>query len=153
MNETLRLGVLRFVYRVAQGLPEQQPAPMPMTTHVIRGASSSVTAAGTVSRTTAKHPAAWRSRAALNQLFGLVRGPALYPVSAERRSGLRGESDVAHHRDARLDHRSGPVDRGAGAFEFHRVGAAVLDEALGGPYGRFVGGLIGAERQVGHEQR
>ena len=61
--------------------------------------------------------------------------------------------DVPHHRDAGTDDGARPVDGRATALDLHGVRPALLEESLGGVDGVLVGGLVGAERQVGDEER
>jgi hypothetical protein len=101
-------------------------------------------AAGIASKTTAKAFASWSA----------LGGPALRAAAAERRGGLGRQAHVTHHRDSRRDDR--PYSRdlsGSTALELDGVGAGLLDEALRGTDRLLVGGLIGAEGEIGDEQR
>ena len=82
-----------------------------------------------------------------------LAGAALGLVAAERGGGLRGQADVAHDRDPGGDDRPGAVDHRAAALELDGGGAALLDEPLRGGHGLLVGRLVGAEGQVGDEER
>ena len=90
----------------------------------------------------------------LGDLRGRGRGAALRLPAAERGRGLRGEADVAHHRDAGADDRARAADRGrAAALELDRVAAGLLDHPHRGGDRLLVADLVGAERQVADQQR
>ena len=67
-------------------------------------------------------------------------------VAAQRRGGLRGQADMAHHGDAGLDDGARAIDHPAAALELDGVRAGLLDEALRGRDRLLVAGLVGAER-------
>ncbi len=85
---------------------------------------------------------------------GAAGTAALGAVAAQRGRGLGRQADVAHHRDPGLHDRSGARDRRrVAALELDRVGAALLDEPHRGAHRLLVGLLVGAERQVGDQER
>ena len=84
---------------------------------------------------------------------GALRRAALGAVAAERGRRLGRQADVALDRDPGVDDRAGALHGHAAAFELDRVDARLLDEALGGGDRLRVGGLVGAEGQVGDQER
>src|SRR6266542_2635643 len=66
---------------------------------------------------------------AVDEVPRLLRRLALGLEAPEHRRRLRGQPDVPHDRDSRLDDRPHARDRRAGALELDRVGARFLDEA------------------------
>ena len=84
---------------------------------------------------------------------GALGGATLGAVAAERRRGLRGQPDVAHHGNPGVDDRAGPLDAGPASLELDGVAAGLLDESLGGGDRLLVRGLVGPERQVADQER
>ena len=90
----------------------------------------------------------------LEQLDRTLRRLALGFVAAERGGRLRGEADVAHHRDAGADDRPRALYGGAAALELDGLAAGLLDQALGVLDGELVARLVAAHRHVAdHERR
>ena len=81
------------------------PAPIPMVGMRRRAVIAAASCSGTSSRTTAKAPASWTASASWSERSRLLAALALHPDLAQRVDGLRGEADVAHHRDPGLDQR------------------------------------------------
>ncbi len=83
-----------------------------------------------------------------------VRVASLGAVAAQRGGRLRGQADVAHHRDAGADDRSCASARGgSAALELDRVAAGILDEAQRRAHRLLVGDLVRAEWKVADEKR
>ena len=90
---------------------------------------------------------------AIDHLHRLVVAPTLGPEPAEDGDGLRGEADVAHHRDAGVDERPGGVDATRPtALELHRVHAPLLQKPRRGRHRVRGAPLVGAEREVADEE-
>ena len=87
------------------------------------------------------------------QLARLVPLATLGLVAAEDGGGLRGQADVAHHRDAGAPHGRRPAHGFAAALELDRVGPRLLDEAAGVSNSLLVRHLVAHERQVADHQR
>ena len=87
------------------------PAPIPITGISSRAISVSATAAGIASNTIEKHPACLQRERVAGDRHGPLGGAALRAVAAQRGGGLRGEPDVAHHRDAGVDDRARALRR------------------------------------------
>ena len=82
----------------------------------------------------------------------LCRAP-LGAVAAQRGRRLGRQAHVALDRDPGVDDGAGALHGHAAAFELDRVDARLLDEALGGGDRLRIGGLVGAEGQVGDQER
>ena len=80
-------------------------------------------------------------------------GSSLGLVAAERGRGLRGQADMAHHRNPGIDDRARALDAGAAALELDGVTAGLLDEPLRGLDRLRVASLIGAKREVADQKR
>ena len=106
---------------------------------------------GTISSTTAKAPASATAWASASTCFGVVAA-ALDPVAAELVLALRGEADVAHHRDAGVGDLADLVGDADAALELHRVAAALLHEPDGGRQRLDRALLVGAEGQVADDE-
>ena len=89
----------------------------------------------------------------LGDLRGLVGRPSLGPEAPERGRRLRCEADVAHHRHAGVDDRLRALDRDPAALELDDVAARLLDVPRRGLDRLLVRALVGAERQVAHQER
>ena len=82
------------------------------------------------------------------------RRAALRAEAARHGDGLRRQAHVAHHGDARVDERlHGRGDARGAALDLDAVGAALLDGAVRRAQRYRWRLLVGAERQVHHEQR
>ncbi len=86
----------------------------------------------------------------LDRALGVL---ALGFVAAEGGRGLRGEADVAHHRDAGVDDRPGALDDDAAGLELDRLAAGLLDQPLGAADRFLVARLVAAHRHVADHQR
>ena len=80
-------------------------------------------------------------------------GFPLHLEAAERMDALGCEAHVPHHGNLALHHRAYLVFHADAAFELHRLGAALLDEAARVQDGVARADAEGEKRQVGHEQR
>ena len=129
------------------------PAPMPIVGISSLATIASVIAAGTASKTIAKQPTDCSARASSQSWIASLRGLALGFVAAERGGGLRGQADVAHHRDAGADDRPGALDRDAAGLQLDHLAAGLLDQPLGALDGQLVARLVAAHRHVADHQR
>ena len=77
----------------------------------------------------------------------------MHPEAAEGVLALRREADVRHHRDAGLVQQPDLRSYADAALELDRLRAALLHHADGGVERLLRAGLVGAEGQVGHDQR
>ena len=111
------------------------------------------TGAGTASATMAKHPAACSWSGLGDDRRRLAALASLGAVAAQGGGRLRREPDVAHDRDAGGDDRLGAPADVPPRSSFTAWSAALLDETDGGRHGLGVGDLVGAEGQIGDEQR
>ena len=88
-----------------------------------------------------------------DQMRRALGGFALHLVRPQQLNRLRPQSDMAHHRDARLHQPFDGLRLAAPAFEFDRVGAAFLQQARGVFHGVVDRNLVGQKRQVGDNHR
>mmetsp|Transcript_19979 Transcript_19979/g.62131 ORF Transcript_19979/g.62131 Transcript_19979/m.62131 type:complete len:207 (+) Transcript_19979:1363-1983(+) len=85
----------------------------------------------------------------------LARGDGrltLHRVAAEGGVRLRRQSNMAHHRNARVDEGTHLREDAPPALQLHRVGAALLEQPRAVVHA-VVGVEVGAKRKVGDEQR
>ena len=117
--------------------------------------SSSVTALGIASKTSAKQPASCRASASAAICAAAARGAPLRLPAAERGGGLGGEPDVAHHGDARRrrSRARALADASPPPSSLTASQPASLTMRMRGGDRLLVGDLVGAERQVADQQR
>jgi len=108
--------------------------------------------AGTDSRTTANAPA--RSRARVGQQFLPGVAAALDPAhAAQHVDALRGQPEMAHHRDAGPGQRLDLGQHAAAALQLDRLRASLLQVPHRAGQRGPRPGLVATERQIGHDQR
>ena len=84
---------------------------------------------------------------------GVARGAPLDLVAAHGVHGLRGEADVAHHRDAGVDEALDDLRRALSALQLDGAAAGLLHDPGGVAHRALPAGLVGAERHVDHDVR
>lgn len=82
------------------------------------------------------------------QAFVFLEVLAVNLVAARRGDALRGETQVAHHRDSGIDDGLDATAHRNAALELHRFAATLGEEPAGVQHRGFVGKLVGHERHV-----